>query len=425
MALLPVHPRIAHMLLVAREHGAGKLAADIAAILGERDFVHGVNGPPDADIELRLQMLHSGSRGSTGSGSGEVDFATMHRAAAEAAALKQQLDLRNARVPVRQTMPTAGALLGLAYPDRIAKARTRDADGSFLLRNGRGAVLSHPQALSSAEFIVAAELDGDTRAARIFLGASLTRAELEEYYQDQFEVRRIVEWNDHSSAVEARTETRLGAIVLNESRDAKPDVDVALALLIDAIRREGTAALPWTRTATQLRDRMAFMHGRADGWPDVSDTALMESLNEWLAPNLRGHTSLHGIESEIENAISNMLDWRQRSELDRLAPTHYVAPTGSRIPIDYGNPDAPAVAVRLQEMFGVATTPTIDDGKVALILQLLSPARRPVQVTRDIAGFWRGSYFDVRKELRGRYPKHVWPDDPLAQSPTTRTKPRR
>jgi len=191
---------------------------------------------------------------------------------------------------------------------------------------------------------------------------------------------------------------------------------------LDIVRREGIQTLPWSGAAKTVRERVAFVRARHADWPDMSDEFLTVTLDDWLAPILDGRTSLRDLGNDLDRALMAMMDWRQRSDLDRLAPLHYVAPTGTRVAIDYSNPDAPSIAVRLQEMFGVNQTPTVDAGSVPLTLELLSPARRPVQVTRDLEGFWRGSYFEVRKELRGRYPKHIWPEDPLTAAPTARAK---
>jgi ATP-dependent helicase HrpB len=218
-------------------------------------------------------------------------------------------------------------------------------------------------------------------------------------------------------------EHRLGAIVLSAMPVKSPDPDRVGAAVADVIRRRGLDVLPWSPHATQLRRRLAFLHHHVESWPDMSDQALTESVLQALRVDLRRVRSAAELRRlDVAGSLLSLLDWNQRAALDRLAPTHYVAPTGSSIPIDYTDPDAPKVAIRLQEMFGCRTTPTVLDGRVPVALHLLSPAQRPVQVTRDLAGFWRSSYFDVRKELRARYPKHAWPDDPLSAPPTTRTR---
>ena len=418
MAALPVHPRIAHMLLISRSINAGALACDIAAILGERDFVRGVSGPADADIGIRLELLRRADAHQSAYGM-EVDAPLARRIATESAALRRQLGITGEPA---DTDVTTGVVLALAYPDRIGQRRGDSMEGRFLLRNGSGAALTHPQGLSSAEYIVAAELDGDTHSARIFLGAALTRAELEIHLADQTEVDSIVEWDEQTRSVRAHRRLHLGAIVLAESVVANPDAEVAIRVLLGVVRREGTDALPWSDGATKFRERVSFMRAHDSEWPDMSDDALLAGIEDWLAPLLIGRTHLRDLAHDLDRAIIGMLDWEHRAKLDRLAPTHYIAPTGTRVSINYDNPDAPSVAIRLQEMFGVREHPTIDDGRVALTLELLSPARRPVQVTSDLAGFWTGSYRDVRKEMRGRYPKHVWPEDPLSATPTTRAK---
>lgn len=418
MAALPVHPRIAHMLIASVQMNAGAVGCDVAALLEDRDFVRGVNGPADADIAIRLELLssempHASVYHAT------VDHAVRRRIAAESKALARQLNIP--RGVVRDS-ENVGAVLALAYPDRIGQARQDAMDGRFLLRNGRGAALTHPQALSSAQYIVAAELDGDARSARIFLGASLSSDEVDVIFADQIQVEDVVEWEEQSQSVRAYRRRTLGAIILSESVVTGTEVADAPAVMLNAIRRNGIATLPWSDAATRLRERIRFMRTRRTTWPDVSDEALAATLDQWLPPILEGQSSLRGLEHELDRALLGLLDWQQRGSLDSLAPAHYVAPTGTRVAIDYRDPEAPSISVRLQEMFGVAETPTVDAGAVRLTVQLLSPARRPVQVTRDLAGFWTGSYFDVRKDLRGRYPKHVWPDDPLAEPPTARAK---
>jgi ATP-dependent helicase HrpB len=418
MATLPVHPRLAHMILWAKDAGVGADGCDIACILEERELLRGGPGWTDADIDIRLEVLRARGAVRTIHGA-DVDVELLRRINADSDALKRQL-----RIPTGRTGKSvrSGVLLAMAYPDRIAQLRGDTAEGRFLLRNGAGARLVHGQGLSSAQFIVAAELDGDSREARIFLGAELEREDLDAYLADQFDRERLIEWDSERRSVRAVQRTRLGSIVLSEAGLSNPTGDDVTAVLLGVVRREGLSSLPWSDKAKGIRDRVAFMHQRHTGWPDLSDTALLAAVEEWLAPALNARTSLAGIEHGLEDALTSMLSWQQRAQLDREAPTHYSAPTGTNVAIDYSDPRAPTIAIRLQELFGVGVTPTIDDGAVPLTLELLSPARRPVQVTRDLAGFWKGSYFDVRKDLRGRYPKHVWPDDPLSEPPTVRTR---
>lgn len=418
MSALPVHPRLAHMILWGQTVGAGSAACDIACILEARDFLRGGSGPPDADIDIRLDVLRA--RGATRAiHSAEVDAEVVRRVAEESAALKRHLRIATGEFG---NDVGSGVLLAMAYPDRIAQLRGEATDGRFLLRNGAGARLTHAQGLSSVQFIVAAELDGDAREARIFLGAELPRDDLEKYLADQFERDELIEWDSQRLSVRAWQRTRLGAIVLSEAALSEPPSDPITTVLLSVVRREGLSSLPWSDNVKIIRERIAFMRERHTDWPDLSDTTLLATVDVWLAPALHGRMSFAGAERDIEDAIAAMLSWEQRAQLDRSAPTHYTAPTGTRVAIDYSDPRAPTVAIRLQEMFGVGVTPAIDNGRVPLTLELLSPARRPVQVTRDLPGFWKGTYFDVRKDLRGRYPKHVWPDDPLTEPPTARAK---
>jgi ATP-dependent helicase HrpB len=287
-----------------------------------------------------------------------------------------------------------------------------------------GAVLAEGSALTGEAYLAVAELGGQRPHARIVLAAPLVREELDELLGDQVEREDVVEWRAGERAVAVRR-VRLGAIVLREVplRDADP-LTVAEALLATLTTERGLA-LRWSEDAAGVRARLAFLHRHLEGWPDVSDDALRESAREWLLPHLVGVRRRDVVDSlDLGALLLSRLSWRQHAELNELAPTHLEVPSGSRIPIDYTDPDTPVLAVRLQELFGLEATPNLAGGAVPITLHLLSPARRPVQVTRDLAGFWRNAYFEVRKELRGRYPKHAWPDDPLRAEPTRRVRPR-
>jgi len=259
----------------------------------------------------------------------------------------------------------------------------------------------------------------------VFLAAPLTRDEIEEHFASQITVEDVVVWDEAAERVVAVQRRQLGAIVLTESTLRDPDPLRAAHAFTGALARAGLAALPWSEAASRLRQRLAFLHHVDRTWPDVGDEGLTVALRDWLAPRVMGMRSRQELAPlDLAAALLDLLTWEQRAALDDLAPTHVVVPSGSRLPIDYGDVGSPVLAVRLQEMFGLADTPRIARGRVALTLHLLSPAHRPVQVTRDLAGFWRTSYFDVKKDLRGRYPKHPWPDDPLTALPTSRAKPR-
>lgn len=423
MAALPVHPRIAHMLLIGKLLGIGALACDVAALLGERDILRGDGMAADADIGPRLEVvryLTSGSKAREIPHAAMLDMGVARRVVAESAALGRQLDIGSRS----ERKGSPGLVLALAYPDRIGRKRGDSADGGrFLLRNGRGATLTHAQSLSAADWIVAAELEGGEREARIFLGAPVTAEEVKANFADQIEIVDSVEWDDNTGKVRARRMERLGAIVLRESRVARPDPETIARVLAGRVRDNGIATLPWSDAARWLRERIVFVRLRDEEWPDMSDEALIDGINDWLTRQAHGSEPIESIaDIDISAVLAGLLDWKQRSELDRLAPAHYATPAGSRISIDYSDASAPSIAVRLQEMFGARSTPTVYGGAVPLTVQLLSPAHRPVQVTCDLAGFWKGSYFEVKKELKGRYPKHSWPDDPLTAPPTSRAK---
>jgi ATP-dependent helicase HrpB len=424
MATLPMHPRLAHMLLRGARIGAQRLAAELAALLSERDVLRARDGTPDPDIRVRLALLRDSATVPHGH---TVDRHLLRRAHAEA---RHWLRRLGALPPSRQEAPegpddddAAGLLLALAYPDRIGQRR--GGRGRFLLRNGRGASVDPQHNLAGEDWIVAADVAGHGRDSRVFLGAALAQEDLERHFAAQLATDREVRWDTGAGTVRARAVTRLGALVLGERPLADVHPGEVAAALLAAVRSEGLELLPWTDAARRLRERLAFLHTVSPGeWPDVSDPALMESLERWLPAWLPAHGgSLRDV--DMASVLLALAGSGRRPELDRLAPTHIEVPSGSRVPVDYADPSAPALAVRLQELFGLAETPRVGGGRVPLTLHLLSPARRPVQVTRDLASFWRSGYFEVRKDLRGRYPKHYWPDDPLVAEPTSRVRPRR
>ncbi|UUZ82399.1 hypothetical protein LJK88_49910 [Paenibacillus sp. P26] len=417
MAELGLHPRLAHMLLRAVPLGLGPLACELAVLLADRDLLRPDGGLPNADLRLRVEALRRGAAPPPGY---RVDAAACRDLRAEARRLQQQLGLAGAEdgaPPDRR-----GSLLAFAYPDRIAQRR---GTGRFLLASGRGAVLPELQPLSGESYVVAAELDDQGSESRIYLAAPLTAAELERHFGDRIAEEREVAWDRAALAVRARRRERLGALVLREGPLANPDPDETLAALLGGIREEGLGLLPWSKAARRLQRRLIFLHRQDASWPDASDEALLASLEDWLGPHLYGCKSREALQSPpLASPLEELLPWEKRRELGEFAPTHITVPSGSRIPVDYSDPEAPVLAVRLQEMFGLADTPRIAGGRVPLTVHLLSPASRPVQVTRDLASFWRNTYFEVKKDLKGRYPKHYWPDDPTAAVPTNRVRPR-
>jgi ATP-dependent helicase HrpB len=331
-----------------------------------------------------------------------------------------ELSARDHREARRAELST-GAILALAYPDRVAK--NRGAGGAFLLANGRGATVDPASALAREPFLVVAELTGTAAQSRILLAAPIALGEIEAQFAGRLESHEEVAFDPASAALRGRRSRRLGAITLVEQpMRIEPDERTA-ALLAEGIARLGMSRLPWSRSLQQWRDRVMFLR-RAEGdeWPDLSDAALAATAADWLAPILQSKTELAALKpDELETALTALLPWSFRRRLDEEAPTHFAAPSGSSVPIDYEE-DGPKLSIRVQELFGLDRHPSI--AGVPLVVELLSPARRPVQVTRDLPGFWRGSYAAVRTEMRGRYPRHPWPDDPLIAPATRRAKPR-
>jgi len=431
LSALPVHPRLAHMLTHARTVGATAVACDLAALLSERDIFRGSGAPVDADISFRLDVLrHAGEKQVLRSSSrrseshqdegwwslppgAELDRDMVRRVRSEADRLRRQIIPSSSEShSVADTSGVAGSLLALAYPDRVAQRRP-GSRARFLLRNGRGAELPVGQTLSTSPYIVAAELDDQRPESRVFLAAAIALDEIREAFATQIVVDESVEFDDTSAAVVARKRERLGAIVLREASLANPDAQQVQAALIAEVRRRGLSSLPWSDAARRLRERIAFVAHHETGWPSLTDDALAASIDDWLGPSLSGISKWSEVERvDLAAALSTVVDWRQRRALDELAPTHIEVPTGAHLHVDYSDPAAPVLAARIQELFGMADSPRVMRGTVTVTMHLLSPARRPVQVTQDLAGFWRSSYFDVRKDLRGRYPKHAWPEDP-------------
>jgi ATP-dependent helicase HrpB len=398
---LPLPPRLARMVVDAAAQGAGAQAAAIAAVLTERGL-----GGDDPDLRHRLDQFR---RDKT-------------RRAEEARAMVKRWS-ETAGGKETGGEESVGSLLALAYPDRIAKSRGSGA-GAFLLANGRGGMADPASALAREPFLAVAELTGAAAASRIILAAPITLAEIEARFGDKIEGRNTVTFDATSASLRARRSRRLGALVLAEQiRPVESDAENA-KLLAEGIAALGIGRLPWSKAQLQLRDRAHFLR-KAEGeeWPDLSDDALAHSAADWLAPFLASKTARSQIGAdELSAALDTLLPWALHKRLDAAAPTHFIAPSGSHVPIAYEAEQGPTVSIRVQELFGLARHPSIAGGRVALVIELLSPAHRPVQVTRDLPGFWRGSYKDVKAEMRGRYPRHPWPHDPMTALPTRRAK---
>lgn len=424
MADFPLHPRLSHMLVRAIPMQCAGLACDLAALLGERDILRGPSSTKQVDVRVRLDVLRGERQQIDGA---TIDRGTLQRVKHTAALWKRQLIPSAERSETRGNtgLDQVGRLLALAYPDRIAQ-RQPGTEARYLLTNGRGALFIHPDPLASEPYLVIADLDAGSQWARIDLAAPISHEDIENLYTDEIATVEAVIWDEQTASVRASRQRRLGSLVLSEQALSKPNSALIIEALLDGVRRAGVDSLAWTPELRQWRARVEFLR-RSDGpdssWPDLSDAALLQSLERWLSTSQNGMTTLERIQRvDLTQPLHSLLTWAQRRDLDRLAPTHLLVPSGSNIRIDYDTPDLPVLAVRLQEMFGCKETPRIAGGKVPLLLHLLSPARRPVQVTQDLAGFWMRSYHDVRKELRGRYPKHHWPDDPLTAPPTAKSK---
>jgi ATP-dependent helicase HrpB len=395
---LPLPPRLARMVVDAAREGAGALAADVAAVLTERGL-----GGDVVDLTHRVDNFRR-------------DRA--RRASDARAMARRWAEMAGGGAGEM----SVGAILSLAYPDRVAKNR---GHGAFTLVNGRGGNVDPASPLAREPFIAVAELTGSAANARIVLAAPIALEEIERRFADRLETRDEVTFDEASLSLRARRARRLGAIALAEqTRKVEPSEDTARRLA-EAIARVGLAKLPWSKALTQWRDRVMFLRkSEGDEWPDLSDAALARNV-DWLVPIFADKTAVSQLSSDdLHSALTELLPWPLRRRLESEAPTHFEAPTGSNVAIDYEAEAGPTISIRLQELFGLAQHPTIAGGRVPLVIELLSPAHRPVQVTRDLPGFWRGSYAAVRSDMRGRYPRHPWPDDPLAAAPTRRAKPR-
>ncbi|MEZ0169525.1 ATP-dependent helicase HrpB [Microvirga sp. TS319] len=399
---LPLPPRLARMVLIAGENGHARDAADLAAVLVERGL-----GGDTVDLGERVERFRRDR-------SRRAD--DMRRMADSWA--KSQAGA------TRGEPRSFGALLTLAYPDRLAKARGKLGD--YLMANGRGASLEPHERLAKESTLAIAEISGGAASARILAAAPIAMEEIEAAFADWIEQSDEIAFDRQARALRARGVRRLGALVLNERPLKVPASEEAARILAKGLVSVGLDALPWSKALAQWRERVMFLRkAEGDEWPDLSDAALAATVEEWLAPHLVGRSGLNDIGPDLlSEALRNRLPWNLQRRLDAEAPTHIEVPTGSQIPVDYGAEEGPVLAVRVQELFGLDRHPAIAAGRVPLILHLLSPAQRPIQITRDLPGFWRGSWAAVRADMRGQYPKHPWPDDPLTALPTRRAKPR-
>jgi ATP-dependent helicase HrpB len=402
LARLPLHPRLAHMIHRAAAEGEAASAAELAVLLTERGL-----GGGDVDLDQRLRHFRNekGPR------------------AAEARALAKRWAAAAGGTASGAT-GDAGRHLARAYPDRVAQATGRP--GRFRLANGRAASVEETDALARSPFLVVADVTGTAANGRIRAAAPIERADIEELFAGHVVEETSLTFDPASRSVRARQVRRLGECRLADAPARVGDLEAAGRLLAQGIGETGVAALPWSREQLALRSRAGYLQ-RVIGapWPDLSDAALNATTEDWLAPYISGRLAVAEITADdLGEALTGLLSWSLRTEMEQLLPTHFDAPSGSRHPIDYAGENGPALHIRVQELFGLDRHPSIAGGRVPLLLVLLSPAHRPIQLTSDLPGFWRGSWQAVAKDLRGRYPRHFWPDDPLVAAPTSRAKPR-
>ncbi|WP_165857211.1 ATP-dependent helicase HrpB [Marinobacter sp. JSM 1782161] len=406
---LGIHPRLAHMVLKGRERGYPQTAARLAALLGDRDLL----GPQaGADLLHRVQVL---------TGDYRAPNLDRHRLDALRRAVDRLLPQKDARD--RDDAQPVGRLLALAYPDRIARRRPGDAN-RYQLSNGRGARLGDEDALGREDWLVAADLDGQARESRIFLAAATDRATLESDLAEHIDTVDDARWDDARGTVIARRVRRLGRLILDEKALPDPGPEQIQLGLLNAVREKGLDSLPWTDAARQWRARVQHMRAlEPDAWPDTSEAALLDSLDQWLAPFLAGVRNWKGLQQvALIDALQSRLDYAQQQTLKRELPTALEIPTGQSIRLDYSADNGPVLAAKLQALFGWTETPRLANGRLPVVIHLLSPAQRPLAVTADLANFWREVYPQVRKEQRGRYPKHPWPEDPMTAEAKMGTK---
>jgi len=459
---LALPPRLARMIVDSHRLGAGEEAAEIAAILTERGL-----GGDSVDLEYRLDQFRrdraqratsarslarrwaeqvaseeSGKTKAAGAASsrGTALSSPSPLAGSEASEARSRGRGRGGGSPSTASVGatptpnpspqgggelTVGIMLAFAFPDRVARNR---GNGSFVLANGRGAAVEQTSALARAPYIAVAELTGTAAQGRILLAAPIAQADIERHFADEIETADEISFDRNALALRARRKRTLHAITLSEAPMALTPSAETARVLADGLIAAGVERLPWSKPLKQWRDRVMFLRkaeGDASQWPDFSDDALAAQREAWLVPALYDKTSLKDVSAgDLSDALMTLLPWELRARLEREAPTHFEAPTGTQLAIDYEAEQGPTIAVRLQELFGLTAHPSIAKGAVPLVLELLSPAHRPVQVTRDLPGFWRGSYAAVRSDLRGRYPRHPWPEDPASAMPTRRVKPR-
>lgn len=401
LARLPLHPRLGHMIVMAAGEGAAFDAALVGVVLGEQGL-----GGNDADLALRVQRTLRDSS----------------KRAQEARQLAQSWS-RLAGGESSAGDLDIGRHLARAYPDRVAQ---RAGPGTFRLANGRQGRIEDTDALAREAFVVVADMTGTAAKAMIRSAAAIERQTIEDIFATRIANQTNLAFEREARAVRARKQRRLGTLLLEDAPARIEDADAAARLLAAGAAELGVSKLPWSKDQLSLRGRAGFLRQHlGEDWPDLSDEALAKGEAQWLIPHITGLTRIDEITAEhLSAALYDLLPWDRRGEMDTLLPSHFSAPSGSHVPIDYGAENGPVLAIRVQELFGLDSHPAIAGGKIKLLLSLLSPAHRPIQTTRDLPGFWRGNWKDVARDLKGRYPRHYWPDDPLSAQATNRAKPR-
>lgn len=411
------HPRLANMIIRSSEIGLGSLACDIAAILEEKDLIKFKAGSRNSDLRLRLEELRRSS------GIYHIDDSVRWRVKNFSEEFRRRIG-----IDFRECDPeTAGVVLGFAYPDRIAKRR-EGGNSPYLLSCGRAAKFANLEPLSNEEFLTVAELDDKEKDAKILLAAPLTRNDLETYFAGNIRLTQVIEWDDRTASVAVLGKRMFGEIILEEFPLKNPDMRKIADAVLNGIRIRGLSSLPWNEETENLRKRIELVAriDKKNNWPDLSDNAFLENLDDWLSPFLKGVRKIEDFKRiNLHEALDGFLDWKHRELLDKLAPTHLKVASGSMIRLNYREGDVPVLAVRVQELFGTGEHPCVGGGKIPVLVKILSPSMRPVQITSDLPGFWSRSYQLVKKDLKGRYPKHFWPDNPMEVSATRGLKPRK
>ena len=430
---LGLHPRLAHMILTAQALGLAETSCLIAALLTEKDFLKGNN----SDLGERVALLQAiKTRKTTRLES--IDKHQCQRVLKTASELQQRLK-RTLKISTTSSEESSseltGVLLAFAYPDRIAKLRN-NRDQRYLLSNNKGAFFLHQDILASEAFLVIAQLhEQSKKEARIFLAAAISLSQIEDYFSYSITEQETMLWNKKRQKVDCTYKKKLGSIVLKEQISQKINTCQLHKVLLEGVKSLGLDCLPWSKQANTLKQRVQFLHYQRKQnshlftdikLPDFSDNFLLNNLSEWLAPHLHKENSIKQLQSlNLYQILNSNISWQSAQMINELAPEKIAVPSGSIIPIDYSEADSPILAVRLQELFGLRQTPAILKDRYPLLLHLLSPASRPMQVTHDLASFWENTYNEVKKELRGKYKKHYWPDDPLQAQATSRAKRRK